>query len=102
MQIMQKLHQGFLPPSLILTWINNEQHREDDFHMNLLNNQNLYIQFVRLAFSTKQPLIVLPKTWQNFQNEEIKIIRNIQEFNKSLKTNLLSQLSSTPTCKRLL
>jgi len=91
-----------LPTSLLLTWINNEQHGEEDFLMNLHNNQNLNIPFVLLAFSSKQPLIVLPKTWQNFQNGEIKNIRNIQKFNKSLKAILLNQLSSTPSCNRLL
>lgn len=54
LQIMQKLHQGFLPSAFNNIWTINELNREDNFHMNLRNDQNLYIPFVRLNFSTNR------------------------------------------------
>ena len=107
LQLMQHYHQGFLPSSFNLVWITNqerrtEEGRNEDHRMLLRTNQNLYIPFARLTFSQKFPLINLPKTWINFANENIKILRNKVEFNFELKKHLLNELSSVITCNRLL
>ncbi len=39
--------------------------------------------------------------WENFPDENIKFLRNKEEFNKKLKTYLLKQLSSVINCTRL-
>ena len=66
------------------------------------NNNQLSIPFTRLATLSKHPLIIFPKTWVEFSNEDIKIIRNKIEFKIKLKKYLLGELSDTIVCNRLL
>ena len=104
---MQKYKQGFLPAAFDGTWLTNRERREDDqqpqpLRLILRNNSNLHVPFAKLAFSHRQPLINLPKTWISFNNEHIKILRDKNEFNHSLKTYLLSLLSDTVRSDRLL
>jgi hypothetical protein len=99
---MQRYIQGFLPVSFNEIWLTNAARQVHDTLPRILrNSENLNIPFARLSSSMKQPLVNLPKMWSNFDNEEIKIIRNKVEFNIKLKKYLLSQLSSTVTCNRL-
>ncbi len=100
---MQRYHQGFLPSAFNNTWINNQERRSrDQLTMILRNNDNLYIPFARLTSSIKQPFINLPKTWSSFNVENIKIIRDKNEFKFKLKEYLLNSLSENITCGRLL
>ena len=71
-------------------------------HCILRNNNLLYVPFVRLSTLSKHPLDNLPKTWLDFNNENIKILRNKIEFKAELKKYLLNELSSVITCDRLL
>jgi len=102
LQFMQRFKQGFLPSSFINTWATNEERRGDLQRHILRNNDLLYIPFARLSSSLKQPLFNLPKTWLDFPEENVKIIRNKMEFNSELKKYLLKNLSSTVICNRLL
>jgi len=115
LQIMQRYIQGFLPSAFNNVWITNQARRDEALNFNdnmandqlvvqriLRNSENLNIPFARLAFSTKQPYVNLPKTWTEFTEESIKILRNKLEFNFKLKKHLLDQLSSTIICSRLL
>lgn len=102
LQIMQRFKQGFLPTSFSQTWTTNIYSRDPTFEITLRNQNNLNIPFSRLASSDKKPYTNLPKTWENFPNENIKIIRNCAEFNSKLKLYFLNELSSTPVCNRLL
>jgi len=101
-QIMQQYKQGFLPPSFNHTWITNAERRNDDIQIILRNDQNLSLPFSRLSSSLRQPLRNLHKTWIEFKNETIKIVRNKLEFKSLLKKHLLEELSSTINCTRLL
>jgi len=90
-------------------WLTNQARRDeaniDNDHQivqRIRNSENLNIPFARLTFSLKQPYINLPRTWSDFTEESIKIIRNKLEFNFKLKAHLLSQLSNTIICNRLL
>jgi hypothetical protein len=49
-----------------------------------------------------QPLVNIPRTWCQFTNENIKILRNKLEFKTELKKFLLAELASTVQCYRLL
>ena len=60
--------------------------------MNLRNNDDYDVPFARLVSLERQPFTKLPKLWIEFENENIKIIRNKLEFNKKLKSFLLNQL----------
>ena len=99
---MQKFKQGFLPTSFNQTWSDNRVRRGDQFEISLRNENLLNIPFARLSSSIKLPLVNLPKTWENFDNESIKIIRNKAEFNLKLKKHLLDELNDIVHCNRFL
>ena len=102
LQIMQRYVQGFLPSSFNNIWLTNAERRNEDLRIILRNSENLSIPFSRLSSSAKQPLINLPKSWINFKNENIKILRNKLEFNIELKNYFLNELASFISCNRLL
>ena len=53
-------------------------------------------------YLSKHPLINFPKTWLEFNCENIKILRNKIEFKTELKKHLLNELASVINCSRLL
>jgi len=55
-----------------------------------------------MNLTERQPLTHFPKVWQNFENENIKFIRNKLEFKQKLKEHLLGLLKNVVTCDRLL
>jgi len=99
--------QGFLHIAFTSTWITDADRRQElnnneDLVCILRNDANIHVPFARLSFSLKQPLINIPKLWTEFNAPEIKILRNKLEFNLKLKEHLLSKLSSTVNCSRML
>ncbi len=103
MQIVQKYKQGFLPTAFNNTWLTNRQRRDnEDLRITLRNQDELYIPPCRLTSLDKFPLFNLPRTWNEFTEETIKIMRNKPEINRSLKKYLLDQLSQFVNCNRLL
>lgn len=102
LQLMQRFKQGFLPVLFNSTWATNNFRRNETYEISLRNENDFNIPFARLASSDKRPLINLPKTWEDFHEESIKIIRNRPEFNIKLKFFFLNELSSIPNCNRLL
>ena len=98
---MQKFKQGFLPTSFNQTWSDNRVRRGDQFEISLRNENLFNIPFARLTSSLKLPLVNLPRTWEDFKNENVKIIRNKIEFNHKLKEHLLDELSEVISCNRL-
>ena len=98
---MQKFKQGFLPTSFNQTWSDNRVRRGDQFEISLRNENLFNIPFARLTSSFKLPLVNLPRTWEDFKNENVKIIRNKIEFNHKLKEHLLDELSEVISCNRL-
>jgi len=101
LQFMQHYVQNFLPIAFTDTWALNSHRRVPEFHMNLRNNDDYDVPFARLVSLERQPFTRLPKLWSEFENENIKIIRNKLEFNKKLKFFLLNQLRDTIICDRL-
>ena len=101
LQIMQKFKQGFLTISFNQTLSDNRVRRGDQFEISLRNENLFNIPFVRLTSSLKLPLVNLPRTWEDFKNENVKIIRNKLEFNHKLKEHLLGELSEVISCNHL-
>ena len=101
LQFMQHFTQGFLPISFNNVWTTNEERRAEIHHI-LRNSSDLTIPFTRLASLSKHPFVNLPKTWIEFKNENIKILRNKIEFKTNLKKHFLNELSATIRCDRLL
>jgi hypothetical protein len=99
---MQRYIQGFLPILFKDVWLTNKSRRnQDNVNVVLRNSENLYIPFARLSSSTRQPYVLLPKLWSEFNTEDIKIIRNKLEFNLKFKKFMLDELSTTVNCQRL-
>ena len=67
----------------------------------LRNNDQLFVPFTRLPSLSKHPLINFPKTWLEFNCENIKILRNKIEFKTELKKQLPNELASVINCSRL-
>jgi hypothetical protein len=101
LQFMQHYQQGFLPSIFNDTWSLASLRRAEDFHINLRNNDDFAVPFARLNLTERQPLTHFPKVWLNFQNENVKFIRNKLEFKQKLKEHLLNQLKNLVTCDRL-
>jgi hypothetical protein len=102
LQFMQRYIQGFLPVSFKDVWLTNEARRnQENINIILRNSKNLNIPFARLSSSTRQPFVLLPKLWTEFNQEEIKIVRNKLEFNMKLKKSLLDALPGVVNCQRL-
>ena len=76
LQLMQKFKQGFLPCSFNSVWSLNSVRLNATSEISLRNQEQLDIPFVRLASSEKMPLLNLPRNWEKFSDESIKILRN--------------------------
>ena len=98
---MQRFVQGFLPDSFTNVWITNRIRRQGQAQIELRDDDNLHVPFARHLQLSLQPLILFPKLWENFDDESIKFIRNIPEFNYKLKLYYLNKLSSQVVCTRL-
>ena len=48
------------------------------------------------------PLYGFPKIWEDFTEEQIKVIRKNHELDHKLKEYFLNDLAATVTCNRLL
>ena len=101
LQLMQKFKQGFLPSLFNQTWSDNRIRRGDQFEISLRNENLLNIPFARLSSTIKLPLVNLPRTWENFQNESIKIIRNKLKFYQKFKEHPLGELNEVILCNPL-
>jgi hypothetical protein len=95
---MQHYFQGFLPTSFNNVWLANATQHREDFVLALRNSENI-IYLLQLSI---QPLVNLPRLWSQFEDEDVKILRNKLEFNHKLKEYFLKKLSSTVHCNRLL
>jgi hypothetical protein len=73
-QFMQRYIQGYVPGSFTDTWTINRIRRQDEAQVELRNDNRYYIPFVRTNLMSLQPLISFPKTWEEFEDEEIKFI----------------------------
>ena len=103
LQFMQSYIQGFLPKIYNNVWITAEAHFNlVEIQYTLRNRENFYIPICRLTSLDNHPYFLFPKLWQNFDNEDIKIIRDKLEFKVKLKNYFLDQLADNYMCSRLL
>ena len=99
---MQQFIQGFLPDSFSNCWQPNALRRNEDFHLVLRNNEEFAAPFARTSLIERLPFTRIPRTWIEFNNENIKFVRNKKMFNKELKDHFVSQLKQTVSCDRFL
>jgi hypothetical protein len=102
---MQQFVQGFLPKSFSGEWRTTLELVADEENMPNLRNRDyndLAVPFARLALTDRFPLTSFPRLWNEFNDYEIKFLRDKNEFNNKLKTLLLSKLDANYRCSRLL
>ncbi len=111
LQIMQKYKQDFLPAAFDQVWIKNRQRQvnavedpteNENARRRLRSDDEQYLPPCRLTTLSKFPYYNLPRTWSNFEDESIKIVRNKLEFKLKLKEYFLNLLSANIACTRLL
>jgi len=97
-QFMNRFEQGLLPRLFELEWPLNADVYQ---HVYQLRNRNdLNLPYARTTFVQKSPYYAFPCIWLNFENNEIKIQRNKQIFNKMLKMHFLDELNPNYRCAR--
>ena len=101
-QFMQRFVQNFLPTSFNDTWIRKAIRNIGENEIQLRNWDQLQHVHSNLVSLDLFPLFSYTKIWQDFQDENIKIIRKTSTFDQKLKKNFLDDLSSIAVCNRLL
>jgi hypothetical protein len=101
LQYMQRFIQNFLPKSFNDVWTRNTIRQIGENSITLRNNPNFVLPFSRIHSFDKSLLCELPKCWDSFPDESIKIERNKLIFDFKLKKYFLDDLSSVPNCERL-
>ena len=99
---MHRFKQGFLPSPFNDTWITNAIRNIGENDTQLRNHDQLQRIHSNLSNLDLFPLFNFPKIWQDFPDEQIKILRKISEFDSKLKMYFLNDLSKTVNCNRLL
>ena len=85
LQFMQRFSQKMLPISFNDIWVKNNVRNIGENEIQLRNYNQLQPVHSTLAKLDIFPLYNYPKIWQDFPNEQIKIIRKTAEFDQKLK-----------------
>ena len=88
-QFMQRFKQGFLPSSFDDTWVSNAIRNIGENDIQLRNHNQLQPIHSNLSNLDLFPLFNFPKIWQDFPDEQIKILRKTSEFDSKLKNLIL-------------
>ena len=100
---MQQYIRGHLPISFNDVWITLEARREaENVEYLLRNSENFYMPLSRLSTLDNHPYFAFPRIWQNFKEEQIKILRDKNQFNAKLKEFFLNKFNANFVCNRLL
>ena len=76
LQFMQQYVRGHLPVSFNDVWIRMDARRQaDNVEYLLQNSENFYTPISRLFSLYNHPYFAFPKIWDNFKEEQIKILR---------------------------
>jgi hypothetical protein len=101
---MYDYRHDLLPQSFRNIWLTNAERRNREnpieAYRNLRDDNLLHIPYVRLEHFMKFPLAEYPRIWNDFNNAVVAPNRNL--FKSMLKELLLSNLTESITCNRLL
>ena len=95
------LNQNFLPSSFNDTWVKNSIRNIGENDIQLGNFDQLRLTHANLTSLDLFTLYNFLKLWQDFPNQQIKIIRKPSEFDAKLKDFFLDDLASNIVCNRL-
>jgi len=100
-QLMQRFTQEFLPVSFNLVWVRNNIRNIGENEIQLRNNNRIQPPPSRLAMTDRLPTASFARIWEQFPDEQIKIIRKKSEFDLKLKNFFLKDLAEVTVCNRL-
>ena len=102
LHFMHQIKFDYAPDSFTNVWQSNGDvrrgHNTGQDLRDLRNDLDFFIPPSRTCQADRLPLIALPKTWNNFENEEIKSSSSRTEFSKQLKNYLLNKITIVPNC----
>ena len=101
-QFIQRFSQKFLPSSFNDIWVRNSIRNIGENEIQLRNHAQLQNVYSNLAKLDLFPLYNFPKIWEDFADEQLKIIRIKHQFDHNLKEYFLNDLAATISCNRLL
>ena len=101
-QFMQRFSQKFLPSSFNDVWIRNSIGNIGDNEIQLRNFAQLQNYHSNLVKLDVFPIYSFPKIWEEFVDENIKIIRKKADFDSKFKDYFLNDLAAVISCNRLL
>jgi Reverse transcriptase (RNA-dependent DNA polymerase) len=101
-QFMFQFKNNLLPEAFNETWITNQQRLVEINMLLRPNNDEFFVPFARISQVERLPLISFPKSWNEFENEDIKSVQSKNEFNSMLKTHFINLLNANFFCSRLL
>lgn len=102
LQFFQRYKQGFMPAALLNQWTTNFNRNPSMQCLNLRNQEDYFVPSSRLTQFDNFPFYAIPKIWNNFENHNIKILREKQEFNYKLKKYFTDSLKDNYVCNPLL
>ena len=100
-QLMQRFIQDFLPTSFKHVWFRNNIRTIGVNEIQLRNSNRIQLPHSRLALTDRLPTVCIPRIWEQFPDEQIKIIRKKIEFDQKLKNFYIKDLATTNACNRL-
>ena len=95
LQFMHSYVHNLLPSSFENVWPTNRQRRETEDQPRLRSDQEIFQPFARTNLASNLPLVALPKLWNSFGDDDLKFVRNKNEFNSKL--TLSRRSSGFPT-----
>ena len=101
-QFIQRFSQKFLPSSFNDIWVRNSIRNIGENEIQLRNHAQLQNVYSNLAKLDLFPLYNFLKIWEDFANEQLKIIRIKHQFDHKLKEYFQNDLAATISCNRLL
>jgi len=98
---MHSFKNNNLPICFANTWTSNQERRGPINLHYLRNEDDLYVPFARTKTLERLPLFIMPVTWNEFTQPDIKNEINRNRFKKHLKEFLLNNLRDSAVCVRV-
>ena len=100
-QFMHRFTQDFLPASFNQVWVRNNIRNIGENEIQLRNSNRIQAPPSRLAITDRLPTANFARIWEQFPDEQIKIIHKKIEFDEKLKKFYLKDLAENILCNRL-
>jgi len=101
LQLMHRYVNNLLPNLFLGKWEYTANRNIGDNNLVLRHNNDFIVPFARITLTSKMPYTNLPRTWNNFEENEIKATKSPTKFDTELKKFFLNDLEANIRCNRL-